>query len=81
MNPLLYRPILVAASEISCLGLVYSAYSQSGLSPDYDRAHRQAVVLETWRTAQPTADDCESSKRRCRSSERCKDDVKCAGSG
>ena len=29
MNSLLYRPILVAASAISCLGLVHSAYSQS----------------------------------------------------
>ena len=31
MNPLVLRPILVAASAISCLGLVYSAYSQSDL--------------------------------------------------
>jgi hypothetical protein len=31
MNPLVHRPITVAASAISCLGLVYSAYSQSSL--------------------------------------------------
>lgn len=30
MNPLKHRPILVAASAISCLGLVYCANSQSG---------------------------------------------------
>ncbi len=31
MNRLMQRPILVTASAISCLGLVFSAYSQSGL--------------------------------------------------
>ena len=31
MNPLVHSPLLVAASAISCLGLVYSAYFQSGL--------------------------------------------------
>ena len=31
MNPLVHRPILVAASAISCLALVYAAYSQSDL--------------------------------------------------
>src|SRR5438445_288967 len=31
MNPLVHRPIRVAASAISCLGLVYSAHSQSRL--------------------------------------------------
>ena len=55
MNPLMHRSILGAASAISCLGLVYSAYSQSGLGQT--RAAHDAAGQKTARGIVPLAAD------------------------